>query len=462
MFNSCESDFNLERHLIPFLQSCAFYAEISRQLHKVFTRDMPTCAVAFDPTSDQITLFVNPDFMKTLSNWEIRGVLTHEFNHLVFGHLGARRKNPPRMWNVATDLAINSMIIEHAGKPQDAGEDGRDARPLPRFALVPGQWPVHPDGRELSKEEKDAAELATLIAGFPKMQASEWYFNKIMEAAKKSAKKKGQKMKGSGMPGEGDPAPGGDGDPFDGEDWIDSWDDHGAWDEVTDEQREYIEGKAKAIIEKAVRHADQTSSGWGSIPSELREDIRRSVSNIVNWRQVLRQFIGTLVRGSRTTSIKRINRRYPYIHPGVKRGYTAKLLIARDESGSVYNAMLEEFFSELNALTKKVEIDFIPFDCYCTEKDVVRWAKGTVPDKATKRTKGGGTDFSAPTRVFNDPKNRGRWDGLLIMTDGEAGNPIPCRGKRGWVLGQGCKLAFESTELQIYLTKEKPMSGAWR
>ncbi len=461
MFKPCESNFNLERHLIVFLQDCAFFAELSRQLSKVATRDIPTAAVSYDPRTDQIILFYNPDFFETLSNYEIRGVLTHEFYHLVFCHLSTRRKGPPRMWNVATDLAINSLIVENAQKPSGSGNDLTDARILPKFVLMPGQWPTKPDGRELSKEEKQGAELAALIASFPKLKASEWYFTKIQEAAQASKKKKREKGE-QGSPGGNEPGEGGFGEFGDEDEWIDSWDDHTAWDEISEEQREYVTGKVKAIIEKATRHADSTATGWGSIPAELREDIRRSISNIVNWRAVLRQFMGSLVRGGRTTSIKRINRRYPYIHPGVKRGYTAKLLVARDESGSVYDEMLELFFGELNSLTKKVEIDFIPFDCYCDEKDIVRWAKGTIPLKATKRTKGGGTDFNAPTKIFNDPKNRGRWNGCIILTDGMAPAPGPCRGKRAWLLGQNCKLEFETNELQIFLSKEKPMSGAWR
>lgn len=453
MFKPCETTFNIERHLIPFLQDCAFFAELSRQLTKVPSRELPTAAISYDSQTDQIAMYYNPEFLDSLSNWEIRGVLTHEFYHLVFGHLAARRKNPGRLWNVATDLAINSIIIKNAGKPRAAGENDRDARPLPRFVLVPGQWPTRPDGRELSKEEKEGSELGAIIASFPDMQASEWYFNKLMEAAK-SSKNKGKH--GVGDPGDGESFSFGD------DDWIDSWDDHDQWDDVPDEHREYVEGKVKTILEKAVHHADSTSMGWGSIPAELREDIRKSVSSIINWRAVLRQFIGTLVRGGRTSSIKRINRRYPYVHPGAKRNYTAKLLVARDESGSVSNEMLQLFFGELSSLTKKVEIDFLPFDCSCNERDIVRWTKGSVPAKATKRTKGGGTDFTAPTKIFNDPKNRGRWDGLLILTDGCAPAPIPCRGKRGWVLAKGCQLEFDSAELQVFVTKDKPMSGAWR
>ena len=188
--------------------------------------------------------------------------------------------------------------------------------------------------------------------------------------------------------------------------------------------------------------------------------IRRSISRIVNWRNVLRQFIGSITRGHRRTSIKRINKRYPYVHPGVKRGYVAKLCVAVDMSGSVDNGMLEMFFGEMASLTKKVDIDVLPFDSHADVNDVFTWKRGTsIP---TKRTKCGGTNFNAPTEVVNDPKNRGRWDGLLIMTDGECSAPIPSRVKRGWVLGQGHKLLFNSDELQIFLDDGNQMTGAWR
>lgn len=441
MFKPCETNFNLDRHIIVFLQINAFFCSISRSLKKVPTKEIPTAAICYDPRTDDVCLAWNPDFFAGLTDWEIRGVLTHEFYHLVFCHLTARRKSPPRMWNVATDLAINSIIVGGHNKsmPNATSED----RILPRCALIPGQWPVHPDGRELSKEEKDAGPLGALIAQFPTDMASEWYFNKLQEAA--------QKERNDGK-GEGE----------EGEVWIDSMDDHSPWDNVPDAKREYVEGKVKAMVEKAVQSADSQATGWGSIPAELREQIRRSVSNIVNWRSVLRQFIGSMIRGSRTTSIKRINRRYPYIHPGLKRGYVAKLLVARDESGSVIDSMLEEFTAELFSLTRKVEIDFMPFDCACDDKEIVRWTRGTMPKKVFERTRGGGTDFNAPTSVFNDPKNRGRWDGLLIVTDGQAPSPDNCRGRRGWVLAKGCTLAFPSSELQVFVDKDKTTTGAWR
>jgi len=435
MFSPTETDFNLDRHLISFLQDAPFFAELSRHIHKVPTRSMPTAAVAFDEKSDEIVLYWNPDFFAGLTPWEIRGVLTHEYYHLVFGHIQSRRKTPPKLWNVATDLAINSIILDAAKRGASSRLEGE--RPLPDFALVPGVFPKHPEGREYTTEEKQGMQLANIIAKLPPMMASEWYFEKIKQEAEAAG------MSAETLVGD-----------------FGSMDDHDAWESIPEDMREYVEGKVKAMVEKATKHADSQANGWGNIPADLVEAIRKSVSNIINWRNVLRQFVGSLVRGGRSTSIKRINKRYPYIHPGVKKGYEAKLLVAIDQSGSVNNTMLAEFFAELGSLTKKVTIDVVPFDTVALDKDVYTWRKGSnVP---AKRVRGGGTDFNAPTKLANDPKNRGRWDGMLIMTDGECGAPIPSRLKRGYVLGKGQKLLFGTTDLTIHMDESKQMSGAWR
>jgi predicted metal-dependent peptidase len=416
MFNAIETDFNLDRHLITFLQDTPFFAELSRHIRKVPTDSMPTAAVAFDEKYDDITLYWNPEFFRGMTDAEVRGVLVHEFYHLIFCHLTARRKTPAKMWNVATDLAINSIISGHSNMA------------LPSGCLMPGKFPEAPEGREWTKEEKDAMPIAQLIANFPKDQASEWYFEKLKDKVEEE-RKKGNGQGGGGM---GD---------------LDSFDDHSAWDDIPEEIREKVKGQVANVVEKAVKHADGQANGWGNVPAELREEIRKSVLRSIDWRAVLRQFIGSVERGNKTNSIKRINKRFPYIHPGSKRGYTAKLLIAVDQSGSVGDDMLAAFFGELAGLTKKVSITVLPFDCYADIRDAFEWRRGTnVP---TKRVRGGGTDFNAPTQVANDPRNRGKWDGMLILTDGECSKPAPSRLKRGWVLGKGCKLHFSTDEIQV-------------
>jgi len=499
MFSHCDTDFKLDRHLISFLQDSPFFAELSRYIRKVPTKDLPTAGVAYDQEFDDLTLFWNPDFFAGLSDSEIRGVLIHEFYHLVFQHLSHRRKTPPKMWNIATDLAINSIIVSGENK----------SATLPKGGLVPGVFPVPPGDRDFTKEEKDAMPLAQLIESFPPAQASEWYFERLKQKAEqvqqqrkdscprhgkgqgqpqpsggdpqnnsensdggnKGGKKKGDQKgtsgdeKGSGNQPGGDHGEGHDhadsGAPCTcGEDWLDSMDDHSGWEQIPEELREKVKGQITQAVERAVRKADAQANGWGNIPANLREEIRKSVTRVVDWRNVLRNFVGSLERGNSTTSMKRINKRYPYIHPGKKRGYTAKLLIAVDQSGSVSDTMLSLFFGELASLTKRVSVTVLPFDYTVAEKDMVEWKKGTNPD--IKRVRGGGTDFEAPTRFANDPKNRGRWDGMLILTDGECTKPGPSRIKRGWVLGQGCQLHFATDEITISLDPNPQKSGAWR
>lgn len=435
MFSPTDTDFNLDRHLISLLQDAPFFAELSRHIRKTPTADMPTAAVAYDPKFDDITLYWNPEFFRPLTDAEIRGVLTHEFYHLIFRHLTERRKTPAKMWNVATDLAINSIISGHSSSA------------LPDGCLMPGVFPKAPEGREWTAEEKASMPIAQLIAEFPKDQASEWYFEKLKDKVEEE-RKKGDNAGGIPHP---------DGDPMGG---LDSFDDHDAWDDIPEEMKEMVAGKVANAVEKAVKHADAQANGWGNIPAELRDAIRRSVTNIVDWRAVLRQFIGNIARGERTTTIKRINKRYPYIHPGAKRGYVAKLLIAIDQSGSVDDGQLALFFSELASLTKKVSVTVLPFDCSADLRDAFEWKKGTKVE--ARRVRGGGTDFNAPTKVANDPKNRGKWDGMLILTDGECSKPIPSRVKRGWVVSPGRKLEFATDELAITLDPEPKKGGAWR
>jgi predicted metal-dependent peptidase len=488
MLERTNTDFNISGHLIQLMQDEPFYAEVSRRIVKIPTTSIPGGAIAgvcYEPRSEMITMYYNPEEFRKMTNVRIRNVIIHELSHVIFGHISTRRCTPHMAWNIATDAAINSIIVT-----MNSSNEMTVDELLPLGCVIPGQWPKMPDGSEMTKEMKERAKLAEIIASWPLNMASEWYFQDLMTKIPpemrapcecschngtgsgsdagdgSSADDEGQ-GEGGGSSGDCDGGCDKDGHGHGGgcdkcncEGEFSPSGDHSSWDKCGDTAREYIEGKVRSIVEAAARVADQTSKGWGSVPAELREQVRQYVSNVINWKNVLRQFIGNTVHGGRSTSIKRINRRYPYIHPGIKRGWVAKLLVAIDQSGSVGDEMLAEFFGELGSLTKKVTISVVPFDCACNELDVFEWRKGAKIQ--AMRTKCGGTDFSAPTHLFNDPAHRGRWDGLIILTDGQAPPPIPVRGRRAWVLGRNCKLEFETTEPQIVISDAAQLRGAWR
>lgn len=502
--------FSIDQHTIFFLMKNPFWAELSRRIVKIPTRKISTAGVSWHEKYDNLVLYYNPEFLAQLSDQHVISILIHEFMHIVYGHLNARRHKPHKLWNIATDAAINSIIYSNAKVDFNCTDSTKT--PLPLFTIMPGRIPYTRDplsGIEhpLSQEEIEQDPYIKTIMNMKPMLTSDHYFaaleavrheqqknkcptcggygiiknpnkNKSESSSDDQQENDSNNDNGQGNQNKGDekednqhnedgkhqddyvdcPDCGGSGGEI--KTSFDSFDDHDMWDDIPEDMREYINNRIRNMIEKAVSKADSQSNGWGDIPAEIAAEIRQSVSRKVPWRTVLRQFIGTLIVGNRQSSIKKINKRFPYIHPGLKRSRKAKLLVAIDQSGSVDDHMLIQFFGELTSLTKDVEIDVLPFDCSASESEIYTWKKGGQCPKG--RTRCGGTDFNAPTNIVNDPKNRGRWDGLLICTDGECGAPNPSRIKRGWVIGAGQKLMFQSNELQVFVDNTKPITGAWK
>ena len=398
----CETSFPLADAFVNFFMTNAFFAEIGRHLVKIPTRDIPTAGVMFLHEFDEIRLYWNPDFFENLSVAEVQGVIQHELYHITFEHL-LQSRVPEHINNIAQDLAINSIIHGCA--------DERIA--LPACALIPGVSNTHETTSRTSP-------MATLIAKLKPGASSHQYFQSLIES-----------------------------DCIKHIDTIMTLDTHM---KLPKEHEDYLKSKLNMILQNAANAAD-VSSHWGSIPERVQKAIRQHLSNVVDWRKVLDHFIGSSLRGRKRTSSKRLNKRYPYVHPGSSVSRRGKLLLAIDESGSVDSVMLEQFFSALRSLSREVDIDILAFDCTADVDDVFTWKKNTVPE--LKRTRTGGTNFSAPTRIVNDPFQRGRWDALLIMTDGLASAPESCMIPRAWVLTDDHKLLFTTTETIIRLSKNQ-------
>ena len=116
--------FNLNMHTHRLLSDEPFFAALSRRIDKRACTSIPTAAVRV--TEDgRYEMVYNPDFMQRMVDecrntkgnadnpyrW-VRGILMHEFYHLIYGHLSTRKPEGgmTRLWNVAMDLAINAHI----------------------------------------------------------------------------------------------------------------------------------------------------------------------------------------------------------------------------------------------------------------------------------------------------------------------------------------------------------------
>jgi len=371
-----KTEFDLKLHLHRLLSDEPFFSAISRRVNKSASRALPTAGVTVDKDTLQFKMLYNPDFFKDMEENKIKGVLMHEFYHLIFKHVTSRKpENVPHLvWNIAGDLAINSMI----------GADN-----LPEGCCIPG-------GQQFED--------------YPMGKTAEFYLEKM----------KDDEQFGDGNGGFKD---------LDGQSGSDfgNFDDHGGWGELTDDERQMVEERAKDIMEKAAKEANNSGRGWGSVSSGIKREIMERLKTRVDWKKVLRAFIGAAQRADKSNTMRRINRRFPYIHAGRKVNRVANIAISIDQSGSVSDAELNAFFNELNKLSELATFTVIPFDTKVAEDKVYTWKKGEK--RKWERVMYGGTCFNAPT----DYVNKGNYDGHIVLTDLQAPKPKSSRCRRMWM-----------------------------
>ena len=422
--------FDLNQEIVKLLMDEPFYAALSRRIDKKASTAIPTAGVRVNPDTSSYELVYNPTFFEGLPEEQRKFVLIHEFYHLIFSHCAGRRPDGVNhlAWNIATDLAINSLITE----------GGRYRSRLPDGCCLPGEGQFAEYDQYLSAE----AYLALL---------------------KKDSKDEDGEGKGEGQPGEGEGegecegegegegsgqgqgegegegegegsgqgSGQGDGKPGEGKGsgkGDGNFDDHSGWDESNSVSAEIAKERLKEAVKEAAQEA-ASGHGFGSACGTAKKLILESIKTKVDWRKVLRFFCKATVRADKRSTVKRLNKRYAYVHSGKKVRRESKIAVCIDQSGSVDDSMLVKFYAELNKLCDIVEFDIIPFDSKVGEQHIYTWKKGQK--RAWERVMHGGTCFEAPTKYVNE--SRGKYDGMIVLTDMMAPKPKHCRVKRIWM-----------------------------
>ena len=334
-------------------------------------------------------MLYNPEFFESLSDTHKQGILKHEFYHLIFEHVTGRKPADglKRIDNIAMDLAINCHIANELPSESDPGPkvNGEDMQ-----ACIPGEG---------------------MFKDLPPFKTYEWYLEALKDMRDQ------QQEQGDGEGGQGS------GDPFGNMDSLDSHDEFGDVDGTT---QEIASERLKDSIKKAAEEAEKARN-WGTVSSSMRQEIMDRIATKIDWRKVLRYFVKTSQRSDKRSTPRRLNKRYPRMHPGKRVRRHAKIAISIDQSGSVDDSMLAAFFSELNKLAEIAEFTVIPFDTQVAESKVYVWKKGQT--KKTERVLTGGTCFNAPTKFVNERN----FDGHIILTDLMAPKPVPSNCQRMWM-----------------------------
>ena len=402
--------FDLNKHTARLLQAEPFFAALSRRIDKKASTAVPTAGVRV-AENGHFEMVYNPDFFEKLSDVHRAGVLKHEFYHLVFEHVTGRlpEEGMTKMWNFATDLAINSNLMNE----------------LPEGALIPGQGHF---------EDMPVGLTAEAYFGLlkKKQEEKEEGEGQEGEGGEGSEDQEGQgdgegngEGEGSGQgeagdeEGEGQGNGGGQGEP-------EPFDDHSGWGEGDNTANEIAKQRLKETVKKAAEEASKAGN-WGTVGADTRREIMDRLTAKVDWKKVLRYFIKTSQRANKSSTVKRVNRRYAYIHPGKKVNRRAKIAISIDQSGSVDDGMLALFFAELNKLASLAEFTVVPFDTRVDESLVYVWKKGET--RKRERVMCGGTDFDPPTQYVNERD----FDGHIVLTDLMAPKPKKSRCQRMWM-----------------------------
>src|SRR5919199_2647065 len=87
----------------PFFATLALFTRVRA------TQSLPTAA------TDGQDIFINEEFVRSLSSPQVDGLLLHEVLHAALLHVVRRGQRESTLWNIAADIVVNGMIAQLSG-----------------------------------------------------------------------------------------------------------------------------------------------------------------------------------------------------------------------------------------------------------------------------------------------------------------------------------------------------------
>jgi predicted metal-dependent peptidase len=351
--------------------------------------------------TDARAFYFNPAYIAGLDFAQTQFVLAHEAMHCALGHFARRSHRTHHRWDIATDYAVNLLLLD----------DGLKAPP---GALI------NPEFRGLSAEEiyplipPDFAERTLDRHVFDEHTAPKEINGRRDAAASREQRPGTEEVGGAGRSRQ---QPG------------DSWDDAG------NEGRRRSGGGAPSPYELNAQEREELARKWQSRMAAAAQRARqagrmgeswlRTIDELLQprlpWRQLLARFMMSVARDD--YSFQRLSRREgDALLPRLASG-EVDLVIALDTSGSIGDEELAQFAAEVDALKGQIRARVTLHAC--DERLDARgpwtyqpWEPLMLPEKLGG---GGGTSF---VPVFDwIAAEHLRPDLMLYFTDAEGEFP---------------------------------------
>jgi predicted metal-dependent peptidase len=316
------------------------------------------------------------EFVKNLTEPELCFVIAHETSHKMYRHLTTWRKlyeEDRGLANMACDYVINLML-------KDLDPSGRVVQ-MPRYKQ---------DNPIAGKKKGDF--MGLVDERFRGMNTKQ-----VFDILKQEQ-----------------PEDGGGGDGFDEHDWD------GAKD-MTDEEKKELAKEVDQAIRQGLIACKRAGAGAGGLDRELGDLLEPKV----DWRELLREFVKTTCKARDTSSWRKVNRRFlgtGVYMPSMIGQKVGHLVVGIDTSGSIGNAELSTFLSEVKAIAEEVNpsaVDLLYWDSEVAGHETYDESNVGSIVESTKPMGGGGTSPSCVSEYLN--KNKIVPECVIMLTDGYVG-----------------------------------------
>lgn len=348
-----------------------FYGFVAASVSTIESDKVATIRMASVP---ELIIYYNPSWFTDLTNQHKMGIVLHELLHVILLHQYRRGNRQIILWSVACDMAVNEMLPEQYIEPKAVTVE------------------------RVSNKIKLKLE---------KNKNAEYYYSKITDVE--------DQMGFSFIEGDSFLI-------FEGEGSL-------KVQKMSEETASSMEINAlKSNMAQTLSDAKSDADSFGSLDERI-DDIYRDIQ--MDWRVILKRFLTGRGKMIVRKSYKRQSRRYEEL-PGTKRSVGVNALIAIDESGSISDCLVNEFYQELKEINKITGTSMLVtrFDTECSEP--VPLSTFVVSSKRIKR---GGTDFRPVFKLADDKKI----PLVIIFTDGDGVAPVSANQNTLWVLTENAK-----------------------
>ncbi len=155
------------------------------------------------------------------------------------------------------------------------------------------------------------------------------------------------------------------------------------------------------------------------LPSGIKRQVEIAIFRpILNWRDMIRHFAGLSEYGERYTTPLKPNRRYDD-QPGWKTSHMAKLAIIVDTSGSIIEEELDQFFSEIESLSRYIDTNLVLVQVDRAVNLEMKYTKGSW--RKVEIVGGGETDLQPAVNYLQEKYHP---ECFIVFTDGFTDLPI--------------------------------------